>query len=314
MSASSAAETTFRSFNQEQGTKYAQHRRDYHPNLYQTLLDYHTSTGGQLSSILDVGCGTGLAVRALAPRFAFAIGLDPSEGMINTARSLGGISSTSKPIRYDVSAAEDLGSQLSPPILDGSVDLITAATCAHWFDMAGFWARAAQALKPGGTVALWTSSSVRTHPSMPNSAAIQAAIDMLEELLADYMIPGNWLTRNLYVDLPMPWTLANPVLDFDEATFFRKEWNTDGAFKPDDQFFASQQPVDMETLENILGTTSPVTRWREANPDAVGTESDVVRMTRRKIERLLHEAGVEKGKELVEGTVAGVLLLVKKKV
>jgi len=308
-----SAETTFRSFNHEQGTNYAQHRRDYHPRLYQILVDHHTSTGGQLNTILDVGCGPGTAVRALAPRFAHTIGPDPSEGMISTARSLGGNLSTSEPIRFDISTAEDLGSHLSPPILDGSVDLITAATAAHWFDMPSFWPRAAQVLKPSGSVALWTSSSIRIHPSTPNSAAIQAAVNKLEVLLRDFMVSGNWLTRNLYVDLPLPWTLATPVPEFDEATFLREEWNTGGTFETDDQFFASQQSVDLDTLEKVLGTASPVTRWREAHPDAVGTERDVVRMTRREIERLLHEAGVEKGKEIVKGGVAGVLLVVKKK-
>lgn len=70
----------------------------------------------------------------LAPRFTHAIGLDPSEAMIATARSFGGSSST-EPIRFDISTGEDLGSNLSPPVLDGTVDLITAATVAHWFDM-----------------------------------------------------------------------------------------------------------------------------------------------------------------------------------
>lgn len=47
----------------------------------------------------------------------------------------------------------------------------------------------------------------------------------------------------------------------------------------------------------VLGTKSPVQRRREAYPNVVGTERDLVRIMRRKIERLLHEAGVEKGKE-----------------
>lgn len=233
--------------------------------------------------------------------------------MISTARSLGGVSSNSEPIRFDVSTAEDLTSNLSLPIPDGSVDLITAATAAHWFDMSGFWPRAAQVLRPGGSVALWTSSSVRIHPSMPNCAAIQAAIDKHEELLRDYMVLGNRLARDLYVDLSLPWTLATPVPEFDEATFLRKEWNTGVESEPEDQFFADQQPVDLDTMEKTLGTTSPITRWRAAHPDAVGTERDVVRMIRREFERLLHEAGVEKGKEIVKGDATGVLLVVKKK-
>jgi hypothetical protein len=54
-------------------------------------------------------------------------------------------------------------------------------------------------------------------------------------------------------------------------------------------------------------------RWRDAHPDAVGTERDIIRIMRRVIERLLHEAGVEKGKEMIQASLKGVLMMVKKK-
>lgn len=41
--------------------------------------------------------------------------------------------------------------------------------------------------------------------------------------LRPFMEHGNLLAENLYVDLPLPWTLAQPVPDFDETTFFREE-------------------------------------------------------------------------------------------
>jgi trans-aconitate 3-methyltransferase len=63
----------------------------------------------------------------------------------------------------------------------------------------------------------------------------------------------------------------------------------------------------------MLGTGSAETRWRQAHPDLVGTEEDVVRKMRREIERLLWEAGVEKGKERLRGSVAAAILLFKKK-
>lgn len=306
-----SAEKTFSSYTQDQGANYAQNRPDYHPGLYETIIDHHASTGGQLNTLLDVGCGPGTAARALAPHFAHAIGLDPSEGMINSARFLAGASSTSEPIRFEISTAEDLGWHLSPPVEDSSVDLITASTAAHWFDMARFWPRAARVLKPGGTAALWTIGPTRMHPSMPNAAAIQAAIDDLEERnLKPFIEPGNLLARNLYVDLPLPWTLAPPVPDFDEAALFRKEWGPDNS---EEFFVGGGLTVDLDTMEKILGTASPVQRWREAHPDAVGTERDIIRIMRMEIERLLHEAGVEKGKEVVKGSLRGVLLIVKKK-
>ena len=175
--AAGTSEKTFSAYNKDQGKVYAQIRRKYHPSVYQSILDHHTSIGGQLDTLLDVGCGPGIATQGLAPRFAHAIGLDPSEGMIATARSLGGVTASSETIRYEVSTAEELGLDLSPPIQDDSIDLIIAANAAHWFDIERFWPRAARVLKPGGNVALWTSGEVRAHPSMPNAAAIQTVMD-----------------------------------------------------------------------------------------------------------------------------------------
>lgn len=301
-------EKTFSSFNKEQGKVYAQVRRDYHPNVYEAVMKQHTSTGGQLDTLVDIGCGPGNAVGALGPQFAHAIGLDPSEGMLTTARSQGIVTSSHEPARFDMSTAEELGADLSPPIPDSSVDLITAANAAHWFDMTGFWPSAARILKPGGSVALWTSGDLRADPSMPNAAAIQAAFDRHQEQhMRPYYLPGNLLTRNRYEGLPLPWTLAQPVPEFDQSSFFRKYW--DGS----ERFFVGEPEVDMDTFEKVIASASAETRWRQAHSEDVGTERDVLRMLRSEIEQLLHEAGVQKGMERVRGTAHGVLLVVKKK-
>lgn len=301
-------EKTFSSYNRGQGETYAKLRPDYHPSLYQTVLHRHISTGGQLDTLVDVGCGPGLVARALAPHFAHAIGLDPSEGMASTARSMGGVTSTSEPIRFELSTAEELGAHISPPIQASSVDLITAAKAAHWFDMSRFWPSAARVLKPGGTVALWTSGDIRAHPSVPNAAAIQAAIDEhYERHMMPYYEHGNVVSRDRYVDLSLPWTLARPVPEFDESCFSRKEWDVG------EEFFVGEQDVDLDTFEKVMSTASFVTRWREAHPELAGTERDALKTLRKEIERLLHEAGVESGKETIRGTVQGVLLIVKKK-
>lgn len=306
--ASTTQEKTFSSYNEKQGTEYAQLRPDYSPALYQAVLDQHKATGGQLETLVDLGCGPGNVARTLGVHFAHAIGLDPSDGMIATARSLGGTTSTSEPIRYEVSTAEAIGANASPPIPDNSVDLITAANSAHWFDMARFWPSAARVLKPGGSVVMWTSGGSRIHPSVPNYEAIQLEVDEIEnEYLRPYFEPGNLLTRDRYTGLPLPWTLDPPVAGFDESDFLRKDWDLA------EKFYAVNPDVPLDMFEKMIGTMSPVTRWREANPDAVGTEKDVVRLYRRAIERHLHAAGVEKGKETVRGAMQGVVLVVKKK-
>ncbi|KAI1454147.1 S-adenosyl-L-methionine-dependent methyltransferase [Annulohypoxylon moriforme] len=308
------SEKTFKAYKHEQGAAYAQARLGYNDILYQFIVDNHTATGGKLDTVLDVGSGPGVAARGLASHFAHVIGIDASEGMISAARSIGGVSSTSEPIRYEVSGAEQLGSNLNPPIPDSSVDLITAATAAHWFDMSGFWPRAAQVLKPGGSVALWTITALYIHPSTPNHEAVQAAMDNFRSKdLGPYLERGNLLARDLYVDLPLPWTLENPVPEFDQSTFIRKEWLKDRSDNDSDPIGLGTQTVNLENFEKRFETSSPVTRWREAHPDAVGTERDVVRVISREIQRILHEAGVEKGKEQITGCVQSVLLMVKKK-
>ncbi|GKT64684.1 methyltransferase domain-containing protein [Colletotrichum tofieldiae] len=307
-------EKTFRAFTQAQGASYAQGRPGYHQALYNQICDHHASTGGKLDTLLDVGCGPGTVARELGPRFARAIGLDPAEGMIAAARSLGGASSTSEPIRFDVSTAEELGSNLSPAIPDASVDLITAATAAHWFDMPGFWAAAARVLKPGGSVAIWTGSAKYVHPATPNLRRLQETLlAFRQEHLVPYMVHGNHVGEALYATLPLPWTLEKPVTEFDESTFFRRDWNKDGVLTPGDEYFLAQQVFGLNDIEKFLETVSPVARWREAHPDAIGTERDVVKMLRKEIETLLSEAGVEKGKEAIITCVAGALLMVKKK-
>ncbi|KAH8658130.1 S-adenosyl-L-methionine-dependent methyltransferase [Xylariales sp. PMI_506] len=307
----SVKEKTFSSYNQEQGKKYAQVRRDYHPSVYSTVMTQHTSTGGELGTLLDVGCGPGQAIRFLAPHFARAIGIDPSAGMIETARSMPDVrTSTSEPLRFEISSAESLGSNLSPPIADGSVDLIVAANAAHWFDMAGFWPSAARVLKPGGSVALWCSGEIRVRPEMPNAAAIQALMDHhLYVDLEPYITPGNLLTRGRYADLPLPWTLDPPTPGFDESSFYRREWDVAAA----EPFFTGSSTADIDTFSKMLASGSAQTRWRQANPQDVGTERDIIKNLTGGITRLLREAGVKEGEEMVQGVAYGAVLVVKKR-
>lgn len=123
-------EKTFRSYSKKDAAQYAEARWQYSDALYQTVISHHTSTGGKLDTVVDIGCGPGLATFRLVPYFSTVIGLDPSEGMISEARSA--LDAFEQPgttsIRFETSTAEDISSTLIP---DGSVDLITAATCAH---------------------------------------------------------------------------------------------------------------------------------------------------------------------------------------
>ncbi|QIX02538.1 hypothetical protein AMS68_008055 [Peltaster fructicola] len=304
---SAKQETTFSTYSKAQGQAYSQIRRDYHQNVYDTVISKHTSSGGQLDLVLDVGCGPGLATRTLASKFAHAVGLDPSSGMIETARSQGLVTATNEPVRFEVSSAENLGASLEHPITAGSIDLITAANAAHWFDLPRFWESAARVLKPGGSVIFWCSGDIRAHPTMPGAKGIDEAVEKhMETYMKPYMNYGNLLTRGRYTDLKLPWSDGAQVPGFDAAHFERYEWPAE------QDFFSGDTTIDLDTFEKMRGTSSFTTRWREAHPELVGTEQDAVRVLRRDMEKVLHAAGVKPGEERLKGSVHGVLIIVKK--
>lgn len=115
---------------------------------------------------LDLGCGPGQLARTLAesedpsssqPLFARVRGVDPSPGMIETARGI----QSAAPVDYAIGTAEDTESWAQ----SGEFDLIVCVQAAcvlrafqrslpsHWFDQSSAYPQLARILKPGGTLA-----------------------------------------------------------------------------------------------------------------------------------------------------------------
>lgn len=312
--AAGPSDPTFRCYTAKQAASYVTGRPGYPDALIQTILTHHTATGGQLTTLLDVGCGPGRATRSFAPHFTRAFGVDPSVEMIKAAQAMPSPAATtprpSEPIHFAVSTAEEIpGSELASILTPGSVDLLTVATAAHWFNMAPFWERAGAIVAPGGTVALWTGASFYCHPhKTPNAAAVQQVLFRLErERLAPYKTRGNKLSNGLYRELGMPWADGKHDSGFLEAEFVRKEWNVDGHVEVGGDFFMGQEAVSLERFAAGLATASMVTRWREANPHLAGTDEDVVNVAVRELREALG------GQEWFEGGTATVLLLFKRR-
>ena len=172
---------------------------------------------------------------------------------------------------------------------------------AHWFDMAKFYAQALALLKPGGTIALWTSSSFYCHPAeTPNPRRVQQILWHFEDnILGPYELPPNRLSRNMYDDLVLPWSQqAERKGSFDQSKFVRMAWNRDGALEPGaSDFFAGSHTQTLENLAEGLGTASMVTRWREGNPELAMTEEDCVRRLMRELAAAMTGKQVGKGDE-----------------
>ncbi|KAF7362434.1 S-adenosyl-L-methionine-dependent methyltransferase [Mycena venus] len=284
---------TFRSYTAPQAAAYAAGRGSYSPALYEYILSQHKNNGGQSDLLLDVGCGTGSVARDLGRFFDRAMGLDPGEKMIDTARGIGGETRGGEEVDYRVCGAEDIDKV--EQIVEGSVDLVVAAMAAHWFDMSKFWAAAARVLKPGGSVALWTCASLYCHPSTRNAPQVQQILSHLEDVtLAPYVLESNRMSRSLYAKLPLPWTCDPPIAEFDQSSFIRREWDVDGVLTNGQDFFAGGGETTRADLGSALGTASMVTRWREANPWLANGEKDCVKMAMQELREVL---GVDKGSE-----------------
>ncbi|KAJ4933004.1 hypothetical protein JOQ06_029842 [Pogonophryne albipinna] len=137
---------TYRFFEgKDHASVYQKYRFTPPDELKNIILQYLDKKKGKPHVLaVDLGCGTGQNSRLLAPHFQAVVGIDISESQLEEAKGVPGYPN----ITYRKGSAEEL------PFPDGSVDLLTAASAAHWFDQSRFLAEACRVLKPGGCVAL----------------------------------------------------------------------------------------------------------------------------------------------------------------
>ncbi|XP_044160992.1 putative methyltransferase DDB_G0268948 [Bufo gargarizans] len=111
------------------------------------ILSYmKAKTNGQpLGMLVDVGCGTGRYILALAPHFEKVLGIDISESQINLAKQS---TSANNNVSYMVASAENI------PAENDSVDLVHAGLAGHWFTIDKFLNESVRVLKTNGCLAL----------------------------------------------------------------------------------------------------------------------------------------------------------------
>lgn len=119
---------------------YARHRAGFPASFYRRLADWGIGRSGQC--IVDVGTGTGTLARGFAKRGCAVVGIDPAESMLAKARALCADEGLS--VEYRRGRAEATG------LAAGSVDVVAAGQCWHWFDRPRAAAEAARLLRPTG--------------------------------------------------------------------------------------------------------------------------------------------------------------------
>ncbi|KAF7198107.1 putative S-adenosylmethionine-dependent methyltransferase CRG1 [Pseudocercospora fuligena] len=264
---------TFTSFTPEQAAAYASNRgRAYPSALYSRILEYHT---GSRDVFFDVGTGPGKVVFDLLPFFKKGLGCDAGVGMIEQAK---------KGRRSSRSRGED------------KLCHLRRREAVHWFDLPKFYESAAKVLKPGGTLAMWTASSIFVHPSAPSHKELQEIIsDLGDNLLGPYHVPGNLLSQGAYDKLQLPWDFSETQGLFEKASFHRRDWDRDGVSSappledgtPGPFLLGREATLDQFTA--ALGSASSVIRFREAHPEKAHGEEDPINITTRRLREVMGE-------------------------
>jgi SAM-dependent methyltransferase len=116
---------------------------EFRPTYPAALLDFVAGLCSGHTAVWDCACGSGQASIDLAERFERVFATDASAKQIAGARP-------HPRVTYSVGRAESSG------LKDVSVDLVTVAQAAHWFDLPRFYAEAQRVLRAGGVLALWS--------------------------------------------------------------------------------------------------------------------------------------------------------------
>lgn len=214
--------------------RYAAYRPAYPATLFEWLARQCSSQ----EIAWDCATGTGQAARGLAAHFRRVIASDASARQIAHAPR-------DARIDYRVAPAEHSGLDAT------SVDLVTVAQAAHWFDLPRFYAEVLRVLKPGGLLALWGYGRVALTPELDAPFA-----HFYSGIVGPYWPPERALIDDAYRSLEFPFEpVAAPAFDIEgEWTLSRlidyvgtwsavKRYQTDRGSDPLPALHAALQPA-----------------------------------------------------------------------
>ncbi|TDO49099.1 methyltransferase family protein [Kribbella sp. VKM Ac-2527] len=158
---------------------YERGRLPYAPGFAETLADA-LDLDGQ-GRLLDVGCGPGIVLLALARYFAEAVGMDPDKDMLAEAERQAGRRGVTN-ARWVAGRAEDLPTGL------GEFRVVVFAQSFHWTDRDQVAATVMEMLEPGG--AFVHLSDLKNPPAAPTPLPLLAPpYEQISELVRSYLGP-----------------------------------------------------------------------------------------------------------------------------
>jgi len=177
----------------------------FRPPVHRKILERALASAPVVGRALDVGCGAGLSTQALVSFADVAIGMEPVAAMLP------------KTLNFFAGTAEAI------PVMNASVDLITAAGSLNYADLNLFFPEAARVLRAGGLLVVydfgpgrsfrvsrnldeWFSTFVERYPWPPHEAN-ELNPEIVRELAAGFLLQnqerfeiGIALDREFYLE------------------------------------------------------------------------------------------------------------------
>ncbi|OMJ12475.1 putative S-adenosylmethionine-dependent methyltransferase CRG1 [Smittium culicis] len=252
---------------------YATGRPTYSPKSPDFLVKYHKQIeANECGHVLDVATGTGIFARLISDRFRETTATDISKVMLESAAQ-----PAKGKIEYIQGSAEDMSI-----IPDKSVDMVTVATGAHWFNSTKFLTEAKRVLKPNGTLAIFGYSGFGYFPKSPKCDKIMREFCM--DKLGDYWDKGRNNLERLYSNYNIK-TRQMGFKDVYHGVYPQQATHYTGC---DSVVMDAPNIIDFKmtwkSLLKYLQTMSCVHNYHVEFPD----ERNVAEVA---VERMMHEAG-----------------------
>jgi len=185
---SASTEPSFRDHFSGRSSSYAEFRPTYPDSLFSFLADCCSTH----NLAWDCATGNGQAARALTPYFGRVVASDASNAQILAA-------DTHPNIEFRIARAEASG------LDDDSIDLITVAQAAHWFEVSAFLDEAQRVLVSGGVLAIWSYATC-----LVNEECDAVINELYAEIVGPYWPPERKIVENGYRDIFLPMPLISP--------------------------------------------------------------------------------------------------------
>lgn len=241
------------------GASYYDRFRPSYPNtLVHKILSYHNKkTENELNTLVEVGCGTGIATKLFMNHFKKCIATDASPSMLECAKNTLPKDSN---VTYKLAKGECLVE--NGKIGLNSVDMVIGAQSIHWCDFDTLFEQVHNVLKPNGTFAFW----FYTQPEfieLNGFNEIYYKYGWSDEFMGKYLTPFQ---RHFFTKFTENDQLMNQLKNHFDDIKFEVSCYSKGQSDPNAPYYQTTE-MSMSDLRDLIKSWSLYTSWVKNHPD-----------------------------------------------